>query len=93
MLAYIVMECAASSAVWTVARKDPDSEGNANTAYFLNKEKAEQFCAAVMSKRRAWLAGKPDQQPMDWHIAEVNLPDREEQRIACKEAYDNRFNR
>ncbi len=87
MLNYIVFECPQGSATWTVAHRDPNAVGIATTAHFHMKELAERFCTAVMSKRRGWHGGKPNQVPMDWHIAEVELPDREAERLACEAAY------
>jgi hypothetical protein len=90
MLNYIVFECPQGSATWTVAHRDPNAVGIATTAHFCTPEGAARFCADVMSKRRGWHGGKPDQVPMDWYIAEVNLPDREVERLACKAAYEKR---
>ncbi|MEI6148945.1 MAG: hypothetical protein WCS01_07595 [bacterium] len=90
MKAYIVFECPQGSACWTVAHRDPNGAGIATTAHFHKKELAERFCSEVMSKRKGWWGGKPDQRPMDWHIAEVDLPDREKERLECKATYENR---
>ncbi len=90
MKAYVVFECPQGSATWTVARRDPTVGGVATTAHFLKRDVAERFCSEVMSKRRGWWGGKPDQRPMEWHIAEVELPDREQERLECKAAFEQR---
>jgi hypothetical protein len=90
MKTYVVFECPQGSVTWTVAHREPTVGFIGRTAHFSTRECAERFCAEVMSKRRCWWGGQPDQRPMDWHIAEVELPDREQERLECKTAFEQR---
>lgn len=67
---YVVFERTQGAKCWTLAHKDSDTP-----ACFRNINAAEDWVANVHSKRKGWWGGKPDQRPMQSHIAVIELPE------------------
>ena len=66
---YIVFERPEGSKCWTMAFKD-----SGLPASFMNRGMADMWVEEEHSHRRGWLHGKPNQTPMQAHIAKVELP-------------------
>lgn len=91
---FVVFAVPVGSVSWFIAHKDPVTiQGTLCKdlpAQFGTRELAQKFCDEVMSKRKAYWSGVPDQVKWDTFIAEIDLPERETERIAVKAAYDAR---
>ncbi len=70
---YLVFERTQGSKCWTIAFKTA-RYGDPIPAVFLKRERAEDWVAEVHSKKLGWWGGKPNQRPMEAHIAEIVLP-------------------
>ncbi len=68
---YIVFERPEGSKCWTIAMVD----NYRLPASFQTSKHAERFVSETHSKRLGWSGGKPNQTPMQSHIAEVELPE------------------
>ena len=68
---YVVFERTKGSKCWTIAHHE---ERNV-PAQFSCLSCAWKWVADVHSKRRGWWGGKPNQRPMEAHIAEIDLPE------------------
>ena len=67
---YIVFERPEGSKCWTMAFKQ-----SLVPASFMNKMMAKIWVKDYHSKTKGWHDGKPDQVPMQSHIAVVELPE------------------
>jgi hypothetical protein len=66
---YIVYCRPVGSKCWTIAPKDRGAP-----AEFHKRETAEEFIRDVLSTRKGWKSGIPNQTPMEGIIIEVELP-------------------
>lgn len=71
---YLVFEKPEASKTWTIAFMAIPKFERMTPADFIKRENAEAWVRDVHSKRLGWWEGKPNQVPLQAHIAEVELP-------------------